>query len=77
MKNRFECVIVGQEKFRKMDPSMTMMSSTGMPALLKVNRRITRTNRIETTDTTMLSRSKELFKSRWEVELPTARISSA
>ncbi len=77
MKNRLDFVIVGYEKFRKMEPSMTMICSTGRPALLKVNRRITRTNRMETTETTMLSRSKELFRSRSEVELPTVRILSA
>ena len=71
IKNTSSCTSAGYPKFIQIAPWMTAISRTGIPAELKVKRSTTRTIRIETTLTTILSISKDFLNSYWLVELPT------
>ena len=62
-KNNGSFAMVGKEKLIHMLPWMTAMSSTGIPADLKVNRSTMRTARMETMLTTVLSLAKHFFRS--------------
>lgn len=70
MKNSGVWVNAYTEKLIQMLPWMTRISSTGIPADIKVKSSTTRTMRMDTTLTTVLSVLKDFWKSYSEVEFP-------
>ena len=69
--------MVGNEKLIQILPSITRISSSGIPAELKVNNSTTSTIRTDTMLTTVLSTAKDFSKSYSFVESPAKYTSSS